>query len=460
MNQSYPFAQIDFMDELFTPYPKTFPILDRLIEKSGAKKYHFIIGGYEGLCAEDIALYDSHGNTVNDVIWKPLRNFEVSANSISHSSDGKISINSDKSIFLCTEAVYSPYDYKLSLKLDSAKEWFYFGISVSGHEDSTVLGGDYEDNKKAVLFIVPEKRSNRISFWDVEKEREWIVNRTDFDWGGTHTFEIKKLNAENQFILDDKPITTMGNEIAPHSHFCYELSYVYSGSGVIQVNGTDYFCPENSFVLTKPNEIHSFKSSSACRLICVGFFYDISQGFLNQSLYDFSKVIRKIITQLDYELKLTPKHYKCVAYEYLKLIIITLLRTQNPIDTPVLDKAVLEILSNLSENIDSKKLASDLGYSYHRFRHLFKQYSGLSLSQYTVSLRIHHAMYLLHNTKNSIQEIARISGFNSVPKFTNAFLSITNTTPHCYRKMNDSALVLFNTAAIPSKSSEQNPIEN
>lgn len=459
MNNSYPFAQIDFMSEHFTPYPQTFPVLDKLIEKSNVKKYHFIIGGYEGLCAEDIVLIDSHGNTVNDVIWKPLQHFELSANSISHSSDGKISINSDKSIFICTEETYSPYGYKLSLKLNSAKEWFYFGISVSGPEDSTILGSSYQDNKKAVLFIVPEKRSNRISFWDVEKEREWIVNRTDFDWGGTHTLEIKKSSAGNEFIVDDNPIAPMGNEIAPHSHFCYELSYIYSGSGIIRVNDTDYFCPENTFVLTKPNEVHSFKSNSACRLICVGFFYDISSGFLNHGFYEPTTEIRKIITQLDYELKLTPKHYESVAYEYLKLIIITLLRIQNPINTPVLDKAVSDILSNLSENLDLKKLAGDLGYSYHRFRHLFKQYSGLSLNQYTVSLRIHHAMYLLHNTKNSIQEIARISGFNSVPKFTNTFLSITNTTPHCYRKMSDYALVLFNNAAIPSKTQWQDPSE-
>lgn len=446
MNISYPPAQIYYMTEHYTPFETKFPVLDKLLEDYARQKFHFIIGGLNGLCAEDITITDDCGNIIKNVTWKPLQSYAVAEDSDVISSDGRLSINSSKSVFLCTEAEYYPYEYTLSLKLDSTNGWFYFGLSVSGAEDSVILGSGYEYNYKSVIFIVPEKSSNRISFWDVQSKREWVINRTDFEWGKVHSLQIKKTAAGNQFFLDKEPIADMGNDILPHSHPFYELSYVYDGSGVMQVNGEEYTCTENTFIITKPNEIHSFKGGENCRLICLSFFYDNSLGFFSQTFYNSSKVVRRIITQLDYELKQRPYCFEDVSYKYLMYLIITVLRTQKKLSISALEQTVSQISDKLCGPIDSKMLADNSGYSYHHLRHLFKQYAGLSLNQYVESVRVSRAMYLLRNTNKPVSEIAENNGFGSMPKFKRSFAKITDMQPCNYREREYSALSLFETA--------------
>lgn len=447
MTGNYPSAQIYYMNEHYTPLAPKFPVLDKLLEDYPEHKFHFIIGGLDGLCTEDITLTDSRGNKVSDVVWKPIERFAPSDGADFGFSDGSLSVNCNSSVFACTEAVYSPYEYTLSLKLNSAKAWFYFGLSVSGAEDNGILEGSYEHNYKSVMFIVPEKSSNRISFWDVQNKREWVINRADFNWGAYHSLGVKNTKEGNQFFLDGEPIADMGNDIPPHSRPCYELSYIYKGSGVMEVDGTEFSCSENTFIVTKPNEIHSFKGGAGCRLIYLGFFYDNSLGFFSQTFYDPSPTVKKLIVQLDYELKQRSCGFEEISGEYLKYLIITLLRAQKKINISVLDKTVAEISDKLCENIDPKMLLGNLGYSYHHLRHLFKQYSGLSLNRYVESARINRAMYLLRNTNQTIGEVAVNSGFDSMPKFKNSFVKITGMLPRVYRERECAALSLFDSVS-------------
>ena len=68
------------------------------------------------------------------------------------------------------------------------------------------------------------------------------------------------------------------------------------------------------------------------------------------------------------------------------------------------------IRSNLSEDVDFRKLAADIGYSYDRFRHLFTETIGQSPKQYLLAARFEEAKRLLRNTDGKISGIAADCG--------------------------------------------------
>lgn len=443
------FSQLEFMNELFTPYEQSFPLLDNMMKTYNDKEFHFVIGGICGISLEDIRISDKNGNTVEDVIWEPINPKNSNDYVLSKKESGVYNLHSSESIFISTKATYSPYDYKLTLKLSSIKEWFYFCISLFDTKDGYIFLNRNQQNKMAVMFVIPEKRSTRISFWNNNIEKEWVVKKTDFDWSKHHSFSIGKTeNGSWTFMLDDTVVSDMGNKLNSHSHHCYELSYIQSGSGYMTIDGKEHFLDTDTFVLIKPNSVHSFKGNAACRLIYIGFFYDNSCGILNRSFTGKSQEISKIIMQMDYELKQTPNDFEEIVQEYQKLIIFTLIRIHsrlfpNDKETLIIQNTITEIKKNFTKQINAEKISAATGYSYHHFRHIFKNHLGMTVNQYITDLRLHYAMQLLRNTYMPMKTISLASGFSSVSVFTSAIKKAYGLTPYNYRNAEESFSEMF-----------------
>ena len=125
------------------------------------------------------------------------------------------------------------------------------------------------------------------------------------------------------------------------------------------IDGETHFLDTDSFILIKPNAIHSFQGNKSCRLMYIGFFYDNSYGILNRIFYGKATEISKIMMQLDQELKQIPNNYEDLAHEYQKLIIFTLLRMQHQLfptdkNATVFHNIISEIKNNFTEPIDTK----------------------------------------------------------------------------------------------------------
>ena len=96
-------------------------------------------------------------------------------------------------------------------------------------------------------------------------------------------------------------------------------------------------------------------------------------------------------------------------------------------------EAKKEMYKNLQKNIDLKKIATNLGISYSKFRIDFKKQTGSSLLQYFLLLKIEKAKELLLNTNKSQKEIAFEMGFESDYYFNRLFKQKTGMTPGNYR---------------------------
>ena len=100
-------------------------------------------------------------------------------------------------------------------------------------------------------------------------------------------------------------------------------------------------------------------------------------------------------------------------------------------------KATLILQQRTESEVDTrqmKRLAASLGLSYDRFRHVFKEHTGLGPHQYHLQLRIRRAKELLCGTDLSIKEVSAVLKFEDPYYFSKAFKKKTGTSPSQWRK--------------------------
>ena len=99
-----------------------------------------------------------------------------------------------------------------------------------------------------------------------------------------------------------------------------------------------------------------------------------------------------------------------------------------------IDNALQYIRENYSENISLKSLLELTDYSKSHFIRLFKERTGMNVSEYINKYRIEKACLDLIYTSNNITEIATANGFNNIQYFSRKFHEYMKCTPKQYQK--------------------------
>ena len=89
---------------------------------------------------------------------------------------------------------------------------------------------------------------------------------------------------------------------------------------------------------------------------------------------------------------------------------------------------------NFTQKLTSEEVARIGGLSTSRCLHLFKEETGMSLSEYVKKLRIEYGKYLLLNTDISIADCSIESGFFDQSHFTKTFKQVEKITPSQFRR--------------------------
>lgn len=229
-------------------------------------------------------------------------------------------------------------------------------------------------------------------------------------------------------------------DINLHNHNSYEIVYYVRGAGKTTINGYTYKYYAGTFSVTLPNNYHNESHEEYTEVIYINFDcsnlpFELLNGVYSDSP---SKVIYNLMKKMKQEMIA-----KEIYYEYkLELLIQELLLEFNRIiekknaRTEWLDYVVTFIDENYNNEINMKTLADLSGYSYHRFRHLFKEKIGLSPVGYILKRKIENSKDKLANSNFSITEVASICGFSNSCQFTTLFKKFTGVTPREYRKNN------------------------
>ncbi|HUU51592.1 MAG TPA: helix-turn-helix domain-containing protein [Candidatus Heimdallarchaeota archaeon] len=99
-----------------------------------------------------------------------------------------------------------------------------------------------------------------------------------------------------------------------------------------------------------------------------------------------------------------------------------------------IDKVIEYIKQNFTSKITTVDIAKEGDLSVSRVLHLFKDETGLTITDYIKKLRIDYSKYLLLNTDISLVDSAIKTGFFDQSHFTKTFKRIERMTPSHFRK--------------------------
>lgn len=103
-----------------------------------------------------------------------------------------------------------------------------------------------------------------------------------------------------------------------------------------------------------------------------------------------------------------------------------------------MDRRVELVIEQIETDVayawDTARLAAGVHLSASRFRHLFKEETGLTVTQYLRARRLERAEVLLRTTFWSIKEVMRASGLTSESHFVQYFKRRYGMPPSAYRR--------------------------
>ena len=97
-------------------------------------------------------------------------------------------------------------------------------------------------------------------------------------------------------------------------------------------------------------------------------------------------------------------------------------------------RALEFIREHVSEPLTLRQVASIAGFAPNYFGTLFQRSQGVTFSRYVRRARIERARHLLSATELSVEQIQRLSGFQTRTHFHRAFREDTGVTPARYRR--------------------------
>ncbi len=218
-------------------------------------------------------------------------------------------------------------------------------------------------------------------------------------------------------------------------HTC-ELVYFISGEGITIINNKEFPYYAGDICFTTPGDLKSNLSLKKTNYICLRF------GILNTNNMLASGVYTMCPKDILAQFISIKKEYDKKQYNYRKIcnlkveeILIKLLRISSFENNDIY---------NIIKEIDRKKLlrqsvkqmAEKSSYSYDRFRHKFKEITGLSPIDYIINKRIEYACELLIQSNYNCTDISQLCGFSNSSQFSSIFKSKTGVNPNQYRKNN------------------------
>ena len=267
---------------------------------------------------------------------------------------------------------------------------------------------------------------------------------------------------------DGPPLPEGMTSPMPHSHEFVEISYVWSGSCSVDIEGEHVPLEPGDFVLLDTRSTHHPNVEKGCILINLdlttdffdsSFFQnfdreDVLAEFFASMLYSQKKEKRYIVFQPHNDPRVRQLVAMMVQEYYAReicngriienLIMVlfsTMVRIQIQQNARLSvsveeDTMVAEILRYMSEHIQTvtrDSLADHFGYSYSYISSVLQSATGMTFSGLKNSLRLQRAQRLLQSSGEPITVIARQSGFSNVTSFYEIFRRKYGMSPQDYR---------------------------
>ncbi|MDF2963073.1 MAG: AraC family transcriptional regulator [Paenibacillus sp.] len=235
-------------------------------------------------------------------------------------------------------------------------------------------------------------------------------------------------------------VRTKGTYIHPHQHECFEFVYYYSGKGRTEMASSVFSFQPDTFALMAPHIVHDEIHTEDSEVMVIGFHGERLDTGSISGVYEDSenRAFRGLMDRMRVEFGGQKDGYTEMLDLLIGEMLIMLRRILGlkSIPHPSEDKLLYArnfMDEHFQQKINVSTLAEMSGYSYDRFRHLFKEMNGVAPLQYLFVKRMELARSLLIHSKASVSEIALEAGFVNDAQFCSMFKRETGETPRGYR---------------------------
>ncbi|OGV55251.1 MAG: hypothetical protein A2017_09495 [Lentisphaerae bacterium GWF2_44_16] len=267
----------------------------------------------------------------------------------------------------------------------------------------------------------------------IHKSRYFEPEKEDIDWGlyckGTGTCRAKAKGTMNAGrVLND-----------------FAMVYLFGGEGRY------YSSPENSIkvssgdiIMLFPGIWHSYGpekngewdeywaifNGDYMRMLTDRTFFSPELPLLHTGLD--KTLMNLFVNLLEISAGQVPGFQKELAAELMKIfarIQFLLLSKKRKKNFSRMEKVIMQIENNYSENINLLKMAAELNMSYPHFRRMFREATGYAPHQYQLTVKINKAKEFLAGGKYTVKQTADMLGFDDQYYFSRVFRKKTGVAP-------------------------------
>lgn len=222
----------------------------------------------------------------------------------------------------------------------------------------------------------------------------------------------------------------------------FDLFYVWSGEGEVEVNGVHYKVGKGSCFLFRPGDYTSATHNPQKPLVLTYIHFAV-----NEVAEQVPERYRQLEDTVDFEYLLSRYVRLFLVQTYaaeeearlvLKALLIQLLRADNqaPVEKKAsnqLTEAIQEVANYIRQNPGIAHRVEDLAtraqLSPRYFSMKFKELIGSSVQTYMIRTRIDRARHLLMHAGMNVTEVADALGYRDIFFFSRQFKQYTGRSP-------------------------------
>ena len=254
---------------------------------------------------------------------------------------------------------------------------------------------------------------------------------------------IKNIILINRHLADINPIEC-GEEtcppefhIGPASRPYFLLHYVFSGSGVFQMDGREHTVSAGQISVLHPHETVYYRTdpNNPWHYSWIGFETALEVPLLwEQDVLDLKQAEHIFLAfRSSDQVAANREYYICGKIFEL----LSMLQRPEPAASKasaLVERAKKYIESNFGGLITVEQLSADLYVNRSYFSTVFKKHTGHSPQQYLQNVRLENAADLLANQNASVGLAASKSGYDDLYHFSKMFKKKFGVPPTAYKK--------------------------
>jgi len=221
-----------------------------------------------------------------------------------------------------------------------------------------------------------------------------------------------------------------------HMHNLCELAYYMNGNGSVSRGGDLFEYDKGTIHLVHNGILHDENNETESKIMLL--YFEMPSEFLPSGIYqDTNGAVLALLRELRFEMQGNLLYKQEMVDSILMQILLILKRKLFPQITENVNfyHIIKYIDENFQFDLNIRDIAAKSFYSYDRFRHVFKEYTGFAPHEYINNKRIDLAKFLIDmDTSISLSALAEECGYTSLSQFSNAFRVKTGLSPSQYKE--------------------------